>query len=84
MDNRKGNFEEINEDKFIEQMAKPMPMVFKVGEILEIRGSRLRIERIDKKKLILKLLPQPKFHNEFDESVKQKLNDLIKVNQTKP
>jgi uncharacterized pyridoxamine 5'-phosphate oxidase family protein len=64
MDNNKGNFEEINEEKFVEQMSKSKPQVFRVGEILEIRGSRLRVERIEKKKIILKLLPQLLPHNE--------------------
>jgi len=58
MDNNRGNFEEINEQKFTEQMEQPNPQVFRVGEILEIRGSRLRVEKIEKKKLILKLLSQ--------------------------
>ena len=76
MDNNRGNFEEINEQKFAEQMEQFNPQVFRVGEILEIRGSRLRIERIEKKKLILKLLPQtsPKL-DEFG-SLKQQLEDL--------
>jgi len=58
MDNRQGHFESISEKKFEEMMQSPNPMVFKEGEILEIRGSRLRVEKISKKKLILKLLPQ--------------------------
>jgi hypothetical protein len=58
MDNRKGMFEEIDEQEFNKQMSSVNSQVFKVGEILEISGSRLRIERIEKKKLILKLLPQ--------------------------
>ena len=76
MDNNRGNFEEINEQKFTEQMEQPNPQVFRVGEILEIRGSRLRVEKIEKKKLILKLLSQisPKL-DEFG-SLKQQLEDL--------
>jgi len=76
MDNNRGSFEEINEQKFIEQMSQPTPQVFRVGEILEIRGSRLRVEKIENKKLILKLLPQtaPKL-DEFG-SLKQQLEDL--------
>ena len=58
MDDRKGNFKPIDSDLFQKQMTQPEPMVFKEGEILEIRGSRLRIEKIQKKRLILKLLPQ--------------------------
>lgn len=58
MDNSKGQFEQISEKKFEEQMEKPTPMVFKTGEIIEIRGSRLRVEKIWKKKITFKLLPQ--------------------------
>jgi len=60
MDNRQGEFTKILEEKFQEQMKKDLPLVFKTGEILEIRGSRLRIEKITRNKLMLKLLPQLK------------------------
>ena len=60
MDNRRGEFENIDPKKFEEQMGKENPMVFQTGEILEIRGSRFRVELITKKKMILKLLPQLK------------------------
>jgi uncharacterized protein YkvS len=56
MDNSRGNFEEINEEKFNEQIQKEDPKVFRVGEIIEVRGSRLRVEKINKKKIIFKLL----------------------------
>ena len=77
MDNNRGNFEEINEQKFVEQMEQTNPQVFRVGEILEIRGSRLRVEKIEKKKLVLKLLPQTS-QPKLDEigSLKQQLEDL--------
>ncbi len=58
MDNRQGEFENISNKKFDEQMKQPQPLVFKEGEILEIRGSRFRVELITRKKMILKLLPQ--------------------------
>ena len=58
MDNTRGLFEPISDKKFIEQLTQPKPMVFKIGEILDIRGSRLRVEKILRNKLILKLLPQ--------------------------
>ena len=59
MDDRRGHFDNISNKKFEEQMNEPRPMVFKTGEILEIRGSRLRVDKILRNKLILKLLPQP-------------------------
>ena len=48
MDNRDGTFRAITEKKFEEQMKESEPMVFKVGEILIIRGSRFRVEKIYK------------------------------------
>ena len=56
MDDGKGNFTAISDEKFGEQMKTENPMVFKVGEILPIRGSRLRVEKIMKKKMVVKLL----------------------------
>lgn len=58
MDTGSGEFKKISDIEFEEQIEKPKPMVFKVGEILEIRGSRFRVEKIIRKKIILKLLPQ--------------------------
>ena len=60
MDTGKGEFAKIPSKKFEEQMLLPKPKVFRVGEILEIRGSRLRVEKITRNKLVLKLLPKLK------------------------
>jgi len=60
MDNGKGNFELINEKKYFEQLSTETPMVFKEGEILEVRGSRFIIKKIQHNKLVLKLLPSLK------------------------
>ena len=57
MDNRKGQFEPISDVKFNEQMKQPEPLVFRVGEIIEVRGSRLRTEKIYRNKITFKLLP---------------------------
>jgi len=57
MDNGKGMFRQISEEQFQERLTKERPMVFKVGEIIEIRGSRLRVDTIYKKKITFKLLP---------------------------
>jgi len=56
MDDRRGNFQPIDEDKFQAQLQQDLPMVFKEGEILKIQQSRFRIERIEPKGLRLKLL----------------------------
>jgi len=60
MDDTRGNFIPITTEKFEEQMEKPKPLVFKVGEIIEVRGSRLRVENIHKNKITFKLLPKLK------------------------
>ncbi len=57
MDNGNGILEKITEEKFEQQINKAKPMVFKVGEILEIRGSRFRTEKVLRNKIVLKLLP---------------------------
>lgn len=58
MDNRKGQFEALDEAKFSQQMELDKPMAFKVREILEVRSSRFRVEKILRNKLVLKLLKQ--------------------------
>ena len=61
MDNGKGQFEPISREKFVEQMQELKPFVFKVGEIIEVRGSRLRVEKIRRNKITFKLLPKTLF-----------------------
>jgi len=58
MDNNQGVFESIDQEKFIDQMSTESPQVFKVGEIIEVRGSRLRVNKIYKNKITFKLLPK--------------------------
>jgi len=61
MDNTRGQFEPITQNKFEEQMQKPEPLVFQKGEIIEIRGSRFRVMEIRANgSLKLKLLPKIK------------------------
>jgi len=57
MDNTRGQFEPIDIEKWNEQMKQIKPLIFKVGEIIEVRGSRLRVERIKKSRITFKLLP---------------------------
>jgi len=57
MDNGKGMFRQISEDEFQERLQHEQPMAFKVGEIIEVRGSRLRVNTIYKKKITFRLLP---------------------------
>jgi len=61
MDNGKGQFEPISREKYFEQMQELKPFVFKVGEIIEVRGSRLRVEKIRRNKITFKLLPKTLF-----------------------
>jgi len=58
MDTGLGQFKTIDPTKFNEQMQLTEPKVFQVGEIFFLRGSRFRIEKINKKGMILKLLPE--------------------------
>ena len=58
MDNNEGLFKAINEEKFNEQVKENESQVFRVGEILEIRGSRFQVKKIYPRKLLLKLLPK--------------------------
>lgn len=58
MDNGKGMFEEITEEKFKEQLQKEEPMVFKRGEVIEIRGSLFKVKKFSPTTLTLKLLPK--------------------------
>ena len=58
MDNGNGHFKEIDNNKFLDQMSMLQPMVFKVGEILDIRGSQLLVKNITGSELVLTLLPQ--------------------------
>lgn len=60
MDNNRGEFEAINEEKFNEQIQQENPQVFKAGEIIEVRGSRLKVHKIYKNKIMFKLLPSLK------------------------
>ena len=66
MDNRNGEFKDITPEHYDEQMKLPEPMVFKVGEVIKIRGSRLRVEKIYKKKITFKLLPELKGFDKMD------------------
>lgn len=63
MDTGKGNFEQfesmeaLNEAKSrIEQLGGTVRGVFTVGEEIEIRGSRFKVQQIWPRKLVLKLL----------------------------
>jgi len=58
MDKGNGNFNDISAELFTKQMQTAKPMVFQRGETIEIRGSRFRVEKVHRNKLILKLLLQ--------------------------
>ena len=56
MDNKLGNFEEINEQKFNELLQEKEPRCFKVGETLTIRGSHFEVLEMKGNILTLNLL----------------------------
>lgn len=63
MDTGTGEFKKISNEEFEKQIKKQeKSLVFRIGEVLEIRGSRFRVEKIQRKKMILKLLKQPNNH----------------------
>lgn len=60
MDTGRGSFAEVSEIKASQvttAMGLELSGVFRVGEIIEIRGSRFRVERIKTRGLRLLLLP---------------------------
>ena len=56
MNNNKGEFVTLN----LERAEKENLDIFQIGMIVDIHNSRFRVEKILKRKLILKLLPQLK------------------------
>jgi len=56
MDTGNGTFKQISEDQYNDKIANNESKVFKVGVIVELNGSRFRIEKILRNKLVLKLL----------------------------
>lgn len=57
MDTGLGRLEPIGELKAMELETKNVSGVFTVGEVVEVKGSKFRVHRIDPKKLILRILP---------------------------
>lgn len=61
MDTGEGKFKEFEALEQLEELKKEFPKhggVFKIGEIVELKGSRFRVKNIKPDKLILKLLPK--------------------------
>lgn len=58
MDNNNGKFEGISNKIFEEKLLTENPQVFRVGEVIEVRGSRLRVHKMYKNKITFKLLPK--------------------------
>jgi uncharacterized Zn finger protein len=60
MDTGKGHFKPLGRKEAEKQMKTDESVVFRVGEVFKIKGSRFRVEKILKKKMIMKLLPKIK------------------------
>lgn len=60
MDTGKGTFIEISEHKArqIGKSVKEPVGVFRVGQTLEINGSRFKVKTLRKKDMVLRLLPR--------------------------
>ena len=56
MNDNKGNFIAVDEKRAVKENLD----IFQIGRIVEIHNSRFRIEKIYKRKLVLKLLPNLK------------------------
>ena len=56
MNNNKGKFIALDMERVIKENLD----IFQIGRIVEIHNSRFRIEKILKRKLVLKLLPKIK------------------------
>ena len=66
MDTGKGHFKPLGRKEAETQMKIDESAVFRVGEVFKIKGSRFRVEKILKKKMIMKLLPKIKTDNSLD------------------
>lgn len=74
MDNGTGRFEEIDKELFEKRMKESEPYVFKVGEILDIKGSIFKVKSIlTNGELRLKLLKNEEarkaYESEFDKLI---------------
>jgi uncharacterized Zn finger protein len=61
MDTGKGKFKEFQAMEELENLKQEFPKhggIFKVGEIVELKGSRFRVKSIKPTELRLKLLPK--------------------------
>jgi len=61
MDSGKGNFIPFNEPAMEADLQEQYPMhggTFRVGETVELKGSKFRVKSIKPKELRLKLLPK--------------------------
>jgi len=58
MDNRIGEMVPVSSDLCDELESKGVDGVFRVGEVVEVKGSRMRVQTINRKRVTLKLLPR--------------------------
>jgi hypothetical protein len=56
MDTGTGKLVPISDAKAEELISKGVSGIFQIGEILEIRKSRFRVQSLNNKKIVLKLL----------------------------
>ena len=58
MDTGRGYMAPITEERADEMVAAKVDGVFRVGEIVEIKGSRFRVQSLGNKRMVLKILPR--------------------------
>jgi uncharacterized Zn finger protein len=58
MDNKKGNFDFLKSEEVSELSESQQNDLFRVGEVVEIKNSRFRVQKIWNNKIQFKLLPK--------------------------
>ena len=59
MDTGEGHFKMVADEEAKRLIEEDYPLgVFKTGEIVELKGSRFRVQKITPKRLSLRLLPK--------------------------
>jgi len=66
MDTGKGRIEPISKEKFEELDKKEVSGVFRIGEVLKIKGSNFVVHALRPKKMILKVLPSSRVPERFN------------------
>lgn len=64
MDTGRGELAMLAESKFEELREKEADGLWRVGQIVEVNGSRLRVQSINRRRIVMKILPKGKLKGE--------------------